>query len=123
MPISRRPDSASSAERQARLALHLTRRSCARCSPSPRGTGTEAPSRFRRTPGSNHWPGSALWKVADGPTAMLMERFYGNLRNGQTKDEALRNAQVALIRMSRRAGVDYSSPAHWAAFTLTGDWK
>ena len=52
-----------------------------------------------------------------------MTRFYRNLRDGQTKDEALRNAQVALIRMGKRAGTDYASPAHWAAFTLTGDWK
>jgi len=68
---------------------------------------------------------ASLWKVADDPTAELMTRFYGNLRAGQTKDQALRNAQVALIRLARPAGsrVDFSSPAHWAAFTLTGDWK
>ena len=68
---------------------------------------------------------ASLWKVADGPTADLMTHFYRNLRDGQAKDEALRNAQLALIRKGRPRGssMDYSSPLHWAAFTLTGDWK
>ena len=68
---------------------------------------------------------ASLWKVADGPTAELMTAFYKNLRAGQSKDQALRNAQVALIRMGRRPNstVDYSGPAHWAAFMLTGDWR
>jgi CHAT domain-containing protein len=59
---------------------------------------------------------ASLWKVGDGPTAELMTHFYTNLRRGLTKDEALRQAQLALI--DKR-----SSPAHWAAFMLTGDWK
>jgi CHAT domain-containing protein/tetratricopeptide (TPR) repeat protein len=68
---------------------------------------------------------ASLWKVADGPTAELMTLLYRNLKAGQTKDEALRNAQVALIKKAPPKGssVDYASPAHWAAFTLTGDWK
>lgn len=68
---------------------------------------------------------ASLWKVEDGPTALLMTRFYANLRAGDSKDEALRKAQLSLIRMGRdpKTGVDYSSPVRWAAFTLTGDWK
>jgi CHAT domain-containing protein len=70
-----------------------------------------------------HTVAASLWKVADGPTAQLMKNFYANLRSGQTKDEALRNAQISLIRIGKRSGIDFGSPAHWAAFTLTGDWK
>jgi len=66
---------------------------------------------------------ASLWKVADGPTADLMTHFYRNLRRGDSKDEALRQAQIAVMKMGRRDRIDYSSPAHWAAFVLTGDWK
>ena len=37
---------------------------------------------------------------------------------GKTKDEALRLAQIDLIRSA-----DYSQPKDWAAFQLDGDWK
>lgn len=57
---------------------------------------------------------ASLWSVADVSTARFMKSFYGYLRNGRTKDEALRAAQI------EQAG---SHPFHWAAFQLTGDWK
>src|SRR6185436_8614007 len=61
---------------------------------------------------------ASLWSVSDLSTADLMKRFYGHLRAGRTKDEALQAAQIALIR-SR----EFSHPYHWAAFQLVGDWK
>jgi CHAT domain-containing protein len=61
---------------------------------------------------------ASLWKVEDEPTAELMKRFYGYLKAGKTKDEALRLAQIDLIH-SR----NYAQPRDWAAFELTGDWK
>ena len=61
---------------------------------------------------------ASLWSVGDESTADLMRRFYGYLRTGRSKDEALRAAQIDLIR-SRT----FSHPFHWGAFTLTGDWK
>jgi len=61
---------------------------------------------------------ASLWKVDDASTAELMKRFYGYLKAGRTKDEALRLAQVELIRSTR-----YSQPRDWAAFELMGDWK
>ena len=72
-----------------------------------------------------HTVAASLWRVADGPTAELMKAFYTNLRNGQSKDQALRNAQLALIHLGKQpnSSIDFGSPAHWAAFTLTGDWK
>ena len=60
---------------------------------------------------------ASLWSVADKSTATLMTRFYRHLQSGRTKDEALRAAQIDMIRGS------HSRPFHWAAFTLSGDWR
>jgi CHAT domain-containing protein len=48
-----------------------------------------------------------------------MESFYGHLRAGKPKDEALRAAQIDQIRTKTGA----SHPFHWAAFELTDDWR
>jgi CHAT domain-containing protein len=61
---------------------------------------------------------ASLWSVGDESTARLMERFYRYLGSGETKDRALRAAQLDLIRSA-----DASAPFHWAAFQLVGDWK
>jgi CHAT domain-containing protein/Flp pilus assembly protein TadD len=61
---------------------------------------------------------ASLWGVSDRSTALLMKRFYENLRSGKPKDEALRAAQIDQIR-----GAEFSHPFHWAAFQLTGDWR
>ena len=68
---------------------------------------------------------ASLWSVADESTAELMNRFYGYLKAGKTKDEALRAAQMDLIRGSagNRRSLDLSQPFHWAAFELTGDFQ
>jgi CHAT domain-containing protein/Tfp pilus assembly protein PilF len=59
---------------------------------------------------------SSLWKVDDLSTQVLMEHFYSYLRDGKTKAQALRAAQLDLI-----ASPEYSHPYYWAAFDLTGD--
>jgi CHAT domain-containing protein/uncharacterized protein HemY len=61
---------------------------------------------------------ASLWKVEDRSTEELMKRFYGYLKVGKTKDEALRSAQIDLIHSP-----DLSQPIHWAAFQLNGDWR
>ena len=61
---------------------------------------------------------ASLWKVDDASTVELMKRFYGYLKAGRTKAEALRLAQVDLI-----ASPPYSQPRDWAGFELIGDWK
>ena len=61
---------------------------------------------------------ASLWKVEDKSTAELMKRFYGYVKAGRPKDEALRLAQIDLIRSA-----DFSQPRDWAAFQLNGDWK
>jgi CHAT domain-containing protein/tetratricopeptide (TPR) repeat protein len=62
---------------------------------------------------------ASLWGVSDESTADLMKRFYGYLRSGKPKDEALRAAQIDQIR--KKTGE--SHPFHWAAFELFGDWR
>lgn len=55
----------------------------------------------------------SLWKVDDKSTRQLMVAFYENwLIKGQSKTEALRNAQ---IEMSKEL-----SPYYWGAFVLVG---
>lgn len=60
---------------------------------------------------------ASLWAVSDESTAVLMGRFYRGLREGQSKDAALRGAQLEMLRGPR------SHPALWAAFQLSGDWR
>jgi CHAT domain-containing protein len=61
---------------------------------------------------------ASLWSVGDDSTADLMTRFYGHLKAGRTKDEALRAAQLEMIRARGT-----SHPFQWAAFQLAGDWR
>lgn len=62
---------------------------------------------------------ASLWSVADRSTAKLMRRFYGYLAEGKSKDQALRAAQVEMLRSGGAA----SHPRHWGAFELFGDWR
>jgi hypothetical protein len=57
---------------------------------------------------------ASLWSVEDESTAYLMEHFYGYLKEGMGKAEALRQAKLDTMEK-------YPSPYHWAAFTLIGD--
>jgi CHAT domain-containing protein len=62
---------------------------------------------------------ASLWKVQDDATAELMTEFYRNiLQNGKKPAEAMRLAQIALIKKTQ-----FSSPFFWAAFVHYGEWK
>jgi len=52
----------------------------------------------------------------------LMERFYQGWLSGKTKSEALREAQLGMMRdLREKRGAAH--PRFWAGFVLVGDWK
>ena len=61
---------------------------------------------------------ASLWNVDDLKTAELMKLFYAGLQKGKNKDEALRDAQLGLLK-TRTA----SHPYFWAVFSLIGDFR
>lgn len=58
----------------------------------------------------------ALWRVEDRAGTLLMQQFYRNLLNGETKAQALRQAQLFLLQNPL-----YRHPFYWAPFILMGD--
>ncbi|MEW6497018.1 MAG: CHAT domain-containing protein [Cyanobacteriota bacterium] len=85
---------------------------------------------------------ASLWEVSDEATLGLMSEFYQHLKRAPIKAEALREAQIAMLKgqvrltggqlhTSRRTislppelaalgNKDLSSPYYWAAFTMVG---
>lgn len=63
---------------------------------------------------------ATLWKVPDAETADLMSAYFENLSAGWSKADALRRAQMSLIKSQRDQHGD-ANPFYWAAFTITGD--
>ena len=59
----------------------------------------------------------SLWPVEDNATNELMQLFYRNLLRGESKAQALRTAQRALLHGAEPA---YAHPYYWAAFRLVG---
>ncbi len=59
---------------------------------------------------------STLWSISDKATTSLIERFYARLLAGSNVAEALRTAQLGMLRDAR-----FRAPYYWAAFQLTGD--
>lgn len=57
---------------------------------------------------------ASLWNVDDQATQQLMVAFYTYLKAGQSKAEALRNAQTDVRKQ-------YPNPYYWAGFVLMGD--
>ena len=60
---------------------------------------------------------ASLWNVNDTATAELMKAFYANLKRGQSKDEALRQAKLSLLHSKQTA---WRHPYYWAPFVLVG---
>jgi CHAT domain-containing protein/Tfp pilus assembly protein PilF len=63
---------------------------------------------------------ASLWDVNDKSTGLLMQQMYRlwTTSPGMSKSEALRRAQVALLRDPK---APYASPYYWAPFVLIGN--
>src|SRR4029453_8449983 len=74
---------------------------------------------------------ATMWDVADDPTRRLVPDFYRRRAAGAGKAEALRDAQLRLLRDLRAGRVRIGTgddavrlpenPFFWAAFVLTGE--
>jgi len=60
---------------------------------------------------------SSLWKVDDLATAVLIKRFFRNLKSGDSRATALRKAQLFV-----RDNINVH-PVYWSAFNITGDFR
>jgi CHAT domain-containing protein len=59
---------------------------------------------------------STLWEIDDDASAALMDAFYERFVSGLPAADALREAQLSMLR-----GDVFQSPRLWAAFILNGD--
>ncbi len=60
---------------------------------------------------------ASLWTVDDRSTAQFMQSLYQNLDKNMPRAEALRQAQLILLK-----NPEFSHPYYWSAFTLLGAW-
>jgi CHAT domain-containing protein len=88
----------------------------------------------------------SLWYVSDEGSLALMTKFYEQLKTAPVKSEALRQAQLGMlkgqVRIERRklrldeehllplppeladlGNVNLSHPYYWSAFTMAGNWN
>ena len=59
----------------------------------------------------------SLWPVSDYVTRALMTDYYGGLKKGLGRGEALRQAQLAMLKHKGR-----QHPFYWASFIQSGEW-
>ena len=60
----------------------------------------------------------SLWAVDDLVTRELMVAYYKELLAGRGRSDAMRRAQLAMLKNPKRR-----HPAYWAAFVVSGDWR
>ena len=61
---------------------------------------------------------SSLWTVNDRSTSEIMQNFYSRLKNGDSKDRALRNSKLEYIK---NANPQFQHPYYWSGFALQGN--
>lgn len=64
---------------------------------------------------------SSLWEAPDKATEHIMKSFYNNLKEGQSKNLALRNAKLNYIHSKEDANL--TTPYYWAGFIISGDYS
>jgi CHAT domain-containing protein len=60
----------------------------------------------------------SLWPVSDTVTREMMTSYYTNLRRGLGRGEALRQAELAMLKRPNRR-----HPFYWASFIESGAWS
>jgi CHAT domain-containing protein len=79
----------------------------------------------------------SLWQVDDAATRDLMSDYYTRLQRGEGRNEAMRQAQLGMLRgeaenrmkttRTRPAAAKtddrHAHPFYWAAFISSGDWR
>jgi CHAT domain-containing protein/Tfp pilus assembly protein PilF len=59
----------------------------------------------------------SLWPVSDYVTREIMTAYYGGLKQGLGRGDALRQAQLAMLARANR-----QHPFYWASFIQAGEW-
>jgi CHAT domain-containing protein len=59
----------------------------------------------------------SLWPVSDYVTREMMTSYYSGLKHGLGRGEALRQAQLAMLKRKGR-----EHPFYWASFIQSGEW-
>jgi CHAT domain-containing protein len=60
----------------------------------------------------------SLWPVSDHSTRELMTAYYAGLKQGLERGDALRQAQLNILKAKGRR-----HPFYWAGFIQSGDWR
>lgn len=60
----------------------------------------------------------SMWAVEDKSASTVIQSFYKNMRSGQTKSSALRNARLKFLRSADQGR---SHPYYWSALVIYGD--
>ncbi|SYZ72106.1 exported hypothetical protein [Candidatus Zixiibacteriota bacterium] len=64
----------------------------------------------------------SMWKVPDKQTSRLMQKFYAGWFSGKSKLDALRDAELELLKEAR-SQLGSGHPLRWAGFILSGNSK
>ncbi|WP_046757868.1 CHAT domain-containing protein [Kordia jejudonensis] len=62
---------------------------------------------------------SSLWDINEKASNDIIQEFYKNIINGDTKSEALQKAKLTYIEQNKNTSE--ASPYYWSALTITGD--
>ncbi len=60
----------------------------------------------------------SIWEVDDASASEVIHSFYKNMRSGQTKSSALRNARLKFLRTADQGR---SHPYYWSTLVIYGD--